>query len=326
MSLISVIVPIYKVEALLPRCIDSILAQTYKNLEIILVDDGSPDGCGRICDEYARKDPRIRVIHQENAGLAGARNAALEIARGEFFGFVDSDDRIAPDMYETLLRSMEQEDADIAICGRYMEMESGELIPMFDFPKQKVFDNHEAIRRFLLSEGLDAAAWDKLYRRSLWGDARYPLRYVSEDVPVTSRLLAKANRVVHCGKPLYYYLQRAGSLSHAAFNDKSAGIYYFYKEVGLEMGERFPDLKEEGLYYYYKALLVLLFRYAGSKANAPLGKEIYAQLQKNIAGICKNRYLKTKYKIFALGACVGLGRPAVLVSDWFGINDNSLTQ
>lgn len=324
--LITVIVPIYNVESLLPRCIDSILAQTYKNLEIILVDDGSPDGCGRICDEYAASDPRIRVIHQENGGLAAARNAGLEIARGEFLGFVDSDDHIAPEMYETLLDGIEKGNGDIAICGRFMEMESGELIPMFDFPEQQVFDSREAIRRFLLSEGLDAAAWDKLYRRSLWGEARYPLHYVSEDVPVTSRLLAKAERIVHCGKPMYYYFQRSGSLSHGTFNEKSAGMYYFYREVGLEMGQRFPELKEAGLFYYYKELLVLLFRYTESGSDDPLGKELYRQLRGNITGICTNRYLKPKYKIFALGACVGLDRLAVRISDRFGINDISLTK
>ena len=324
--LISVIVPIYKVESLLPGCIDSILAQTYENLEVILVDDGSPDNCGRICDEYAGKDSRIRVIHQKNAGLAGARNAGLEIARGEYLGFVDSDDRIAPQMYETLLASMEAEQADIAICGRYMEFMSGDLVPMFTLDQPQVMDAHEAVRKFLISEDLDAAAWDKLYRRSFWGDTRYPLNYISEDVPVTSRLLARANRVVHCGQPLYYYLQRAGSLSHAAFNEKCLGIYYFYKEVGLEMGQRFPDLREEGLFFYYKALLVLLFRYAGSRSSHAVGKELYRMLRQNIMSICANRYLPKKYKIFALAGCVGIDRLAVRVSDRFAINDNSLTQ
>lgn len=324
--LISVIIPIYKVESLLPRCIDSVLVQTHRNLEVILVDDGSPDGCGAICDAYAAKDPRIRVIHQENAGLAGARNAGLEIARGEYYGFVDSDDHIAPDMYETLLSAMAEEDADIAVCGRYLEMASGELVPMFDFSESLVFDAREGVRRLLLSDGLDAAAWDKLYRADFWEYTRYPTEYVSEDVPVTSRLLARAKRIVHCGRPLYYYYQRSGSLSHAAFNDKSAGIYYYYKETGLEMSRRFPDLREEGLFYYYKALLVLLFRYAGSRADHPVGREAYRQLRRNIAGICANRYLRPKYKIFALAACVGIDRLAVRFSDRFGINDNSLTQ
>lgn len=324
--LISVIVPIYKVEALLPRCIDSIRDQTYTNLDIILVDDGSPDGCGQICDDYAARDPRIRVIHQENLGLPAARNAGLDIARGDYLGFVDSDDRIAPDMYATLLRSIREADADIAVCGRFLEWDSGALIPLFDHPQQQIFDAHEAVRRFLLSEGLDAASWDKLYRRELWGRTRYPLHYVSEDVPVTSRLLARARRVVHCGAPLYYYYQRAGSLSHGTFSEKSLGLYYYYKEAGLEMGRQFPDLKEAGLFYYYKALLVLLFRYAGSSAAHPAARELYGVLRRNILSVCANRYIGAKYKIFALAACVGMDRLAVRVSDRFGINDNTLTQ
>ena len=325
-ALVSVIVPIYKVEALLSRCIDSILAQTHRNLDIILVDDGSPDGCGAICDDYAAKDSRIRVIHQENAGLAAARNAGLEIARGDFIGFVDSDDRIDPRMYEILLQHIQKEDADMAICGRYMEFESGLLVPMFTLEQPLVLDARGAVRKFLLSDGLDAAAWDKLYRRSFFGDSRYPVYYVSEDVPVTARLLARAQKVVHCGQPLYYYLQRAGSLSHAAFQEKSLGLYYFFKEVGLEMGQQFPELKTEGLYFYYKALLVLLFRYNTGKNRAPIASELYSQLRKNLWGICKNPYLKRKYKIFALGAAMGLGRLAVRISDRAGINDQSLTQ
>lgn len=324
--LISVIVPIYNVEALLPRCVDSLLAQTYPHLEIILVDDGSPDGCGAICDAYAQKDGRIRVIHQANSGLAGARNAGLAVARGEYLGFVDSDDRVAPEMYETLLRHIQQAQADIAVCGRYMELENGELIPMFTCETAEVFDGREAVRRFLLSESLDAAAWDKLYRRSFFGDIQYPLHYVSEDVPVTSALLARAERVVHCGQPLYYYYQRPGSLSHSAFTAKSLGLLYFYREAGLEMEKRFPDLREEARYFRHKAMLVLLFRYADSRSKDPVGKELYGCLRRNIFSICTNRYLKVKYKIFALAACCGIDRLAVRLSNRFQINDNSLTR
>lgn len=325
-KLISVIVPVYKVEPLLAKCIDSICAQTYQNLEIILVDDGSPDNCGAICDEYAEKDNRIRVIHQQNAGLAGARNSGLEIANGDYIGYVDSDDHIAPDMYEILLKNIEETGADIAICGRYMEFESGKLVPMFHYPDRQVMDSHEAVKRFLLSDGFDAAAWDKLYRKEIWEDMRYPLHYVSEDVPVTSRLLAKAKKVVHCGSPLYYYFQRAGSLSHAAFNEKSAGLYYFFKDAAEKMTEIYPDLKEEAAYFYYKALLVLLFRYAGSKEIHPVGEECISQLKTNVSYICKNKYLKKKYKIFAIATWLGIGKLAVKISDRFKINDNSLTK
>lgn len=116
-KLLSVIVPVYKVEPYLHRCVDSIRNQTYKNLQIILVDDGSPDNCGKICDEYAELDARIIVVHQENRGLSGARNTGLRYAKGEYVAFVDSDDWIAPTMYETLVRMIERNDLDMARCG-----------------------------------------------------------------------------------------------------------------------------------------------------------------------------------------------------------------
>lgn len=319
--LISVIVPVYKVEMLLPRCIDSILNQTYRNLEIILVDDGSPDDCGKICNIYAQKDSRIRVFHQKNRGLGAARNIGLENAKGMYIGFVDSDDWIAPDMYEILLNNIVKENADVAVCGRYMEWDSSEKIPMFHYPQTQVMSAHEALRRFLLSEGLDAAAWDKLYTKKIFGNIRYPISYISEDIPVTSQLLAAANKVVHCGKPLYYYFQRSGSLSHSNFNQKSAGLYYFSKEVQLKISEEFPDLREEAEYYYYKKLLVFLFLYTNHKEKDTVGEEALCQLRKNIVGICTNQYLKRKYKIFALGCCCGLGKMAVRLSEKYGIND-----
>lgn len=326
MRKISIIVPVYNVEALLPKCLDSICAQTYRDLEIIVVDDGATDSSGQICDEYARRDPRIRVIHQANAGLAGARNAGLDIAQGAYIGFVDSDDHIAPEMYETLLACLECHGADIAVCGRYLQTESGTLSPMGELPEPLAFDSHEAVRRLLLTDGMDAAAWDKLYRRELFEGVRYPLKYVSEDIPVTYRLLCRAKRIAHCGKPLYYYLLRAGSLSHVAFGEKTLGLYYFHKEVGLKAGERFPDLWAEGKFYFYRGMLVPLFRYSASGKRSPLAKELYAEVRKNLPSICKNRYLPLKYKIFALSAFVGMDRLAFKVGEWFGINDNSLTK
>lgn len=326
MKKISIIVPVYNVQDLLPRCLDSICAQTLRDLEIILVDDGATDASGRICDEYALRDPRIRVVHQANAGLAGARNAGLELASGDYVGFVDSDDRIAPDMYEILLDCITRYDADIALCGRYLETEAGETQSMWEAPEPMVFDSHEAVRRLLRSDGMDAAAWDKLYRRELFGQLRYPLKYVSEDIPVTYRLLCRAKRIVHCGKPLYYYLQRAGSLSHAAFSEKTLGLHFFHKEVGLQAGQDFPDLKQEGNFYFYRGMLVPLFRHSASGKKDPLSDQLYEDTRKNLPGILRNRFLPLKYKIFALSACVGMDRLAYLVGERFGINDNSLTK
>ena len=174
-ALISVIVPVYKVEQYLPKCVESILAQTYTNLEILLVDDGSPDNCGAICEEYARKDPRIKVIHKENGGLSSARNAALDIARGEYIGFVDSDDWIQPEMYETLLSGIKKNDADMAYGGRYdVDGNTGEKTIGLCPQKEECISGMEMLGRVFVWDHCDSAAWDKLYHRSLFEQIRYP--------------------------------------------------------------------------------------------------------------------------------------------------------
>ena len=126
---ISIIVPVYKTEAYLEKCVDSILAQTFRDFELLLIDDGSPDNCPALCEEAAARDPRIRVIHQKNAGLSAARNTGVEAARGEWIGFVDSDDSIAPEMYETLLTYARRDGAQIAVCDYLLVTEAGEPLP-----------------------------------------------------------------------------------------------------------------------------------------------------------------------------------------------------
>ena len=159
--LISVIVPVYNVEKYLGKCVDSILAQTYENLEIILVEDGTRDGCGAICDAYAAKDPRVRVIHKENGGLSSARNAGMDIARGEYFGFVDSDDWIEPETYETLLNLAEKYNADLVSGSRYDVAEpTGERTLGLHHEKEECISAMEMLGRVFVWDGCDSAAWD----------------------------------------------------------------------------------------------------------------------------------------------------------------------
>lgn len=211
---ISVVVPIYNVEAFLPRCIDSILNQTYKNLEVILVDDESPDRCGEICEEYRKKDNRIIVIHQKNKGLSGARNAGIDIATGEYIGFVDSDDYIEPDMYEKLYKQNEENGSQIAICGRYYEFENGEkLIRYKEEAKTSVMSNIDAIKRMNSFNSFDMAAWDKLYKLDIFDNIRYPQGKLSEDYFVIYKLFEKAEKISFNPQPLYHYMQRQNSIS-----------------------------------------------------------------------------------------------------------------
>jgi len=203
--LISVIVPIYKVEKYINQCIDSILAQTYKNLEVILVDDGSPDNCPKICDEYAKLDNRIRVIHKENGGLSDARNAGLEIAKGEYIGFVDSDDWIAPDMYEYMYNGIQKYSADIVSCGYFECLDKSNFAGGYYNPEDRLYKEKEAIEALLLLK-IPNYAWNKLYKRSLWtDDIRYPKGRLYEDVLTTYKLFEKSKLTVALSEPKYNY-------------------------------------------------------------------------------------------------------------------------
>ena len=173
---ISVIVPVYKVERYLRRCVQSILNQTHSNLEVILVDDGSPDGSGALCDEFAKQDSRVQVIHKDNGGLSDARNAGLSIARGDYVTFVDSDDWIEPDAYEAMLALAEESGAQLVCAGRYDEDETTGQITVGLCPeKRELISDKEALRRILRWDNMDSSACDKLYARALFRDIRYPV-------------------------------------------------------------------------------------------------------------------------------------------------------
>ncbi|MBX4258632.1 glycosyltransferase [Clostridium estertheticum] len=211
--LISIIVPIYNVEVYIRNCVDSILGQSYENLEIILVDDGSPDNCGDICDEYRSKDKRIKVIHKKNGGLSSARNAGIDIASGDYLGFIDSDDWIERDMYESLYNAIIEHKADISVCGRYI-VEGDKITTISDSEKAQVFTRSEALSELVLDEysGMKNFAWDKLYKKELFDDIRYPEGKYYEDIFTTYKLFSKSNKIVDIKSPKYYYLLREDSI------------------------------------------------------------------------------------------------------------------
>ena len=258
--LISVIVPVYNVEKLLPKCVDSILAQTHDNLEIILVDDGTPDRGGMICDEYAARDPRVRVIHKENGGLSSARNAGLDIARGEYIGFVDSDDWIEPEMYGTMLSLAKKHDVKLVCAGRYDVSErTGEKKKGLCPDREEVVSGEELAGRIFLWQGLDSAAWDKLYHRSLWQSRRYPHGRINEDIPVTYRIALEAGRVALCPEPFYNYFHRAGSITTTRkVTDKSFHYPEHAAQVYDHICREHPSLKPQAAYLRVRSLAYTL--------------------------------------------------------------------
>lgn len=214
--LVSVIVPVYKVEQYLPRCIDSIIGQTYENLEIILVDDGSPDSCGKICDEYAAKDPRIKVIHKENAGVSAARNTGLDTATGEYIMFVDSDDYLALDATEVLYTRMQRDGSDMAV-GKHIEIyDDGRTDDLFcRWMEDSVYTANQVYEKLGHTQCVPVAAWGKLYRREIFEGVRFNNLVCGEDLCLHIQILEKSKKVSVTNKLIYYYYQRTTSVMHS---------------------------------------------------------------------------------------------------------------
>ncbi len=214
--LISIIVPVYQVEKYLEKCINSIIAQSYKNLEIILVDDGSTDNCPAICDRFQSEDSRIKVIHQQNGGLSHARNVGLEHATGDFIGFVDSDDWIEQNMYEVLMSALQETGADIAVCDRQMESKDSQPFQINICPSRiKCYSTESALRLIISGSNIIRnSVWNKLYKKKVLSNIKFPLKRIYEDIQWTSQIIGNANFLVYVNYRFYHYLQRSESLSH----------------------------------------------------------------------------------------------------------------
>lgn len=289
-ELISVIVPIYKVEPYIRKCVESILCQTYRNLEIILVDDGSPDRCGEICEEYAKKDNRVRVIHQKNQGLSGARNTGLDAALGKYIGFVDSDDFIADTMYEKLYHLAKKYQSQIAICGRYYEFENGKRVKRYKEKMEvKCYSNKDAIVAMNSYSTFDMAAWDKLYEKNLWKEMRFPVGKLSEDFFVMYQLLDHAERVVYTPEPLYFYRQRQDSIS------RNKKINFDFIEAARNqmnyLCKKYPDLEKTARTAYASANLTVYNFHLKNKVSCPKDRKqtMKQQVKENLSYVMENK-------------------------------------
>lgn len=316
--MISIIVPVYKVEEFLNRCIDSLISQTYKDLEIILVDDGSPDNCGSICDEYAAIDNRIKVIHKTNGGLSSARNAGLKIAKGEYIAFVDSDDWVDPEMYEKLFELAQRYDADIVECGlRYFRPWKPER--MFYEPENTkevaVFTNIEALERLYFGPQIHSdiciMVWNKLYRRSLLANLNFADGFIHEDVDFTPKALFNANKVVKYYDSFYNYNIHLGA------NSTSGMKKNFHKlESTYEMKKRTYDFFRKNSvakisdfteYAFLEAIIdVVISAHGKSEPFEQLSKKAFAEYRKLYNRIAQNEFCKPKIKYIVFGLCPSL--------------------
>ncbi|NLK67264.1 MAG: glycosyltransferase family 2 protein [Campylobacteraceae bacterium] len=232
--LVSIIVPVYKVEKYLKKCIDSIIDQTYKNLDIILVDDGSPDECPKICDEYALKDTRIRVIHKENGGLSDARNAGLDVANGEWIVFIDSDDFVSGFYIENLYYLVKKYRTNIGVTS-YMHVYEDKFYNLKEesiYNKEAlVYPPDEAIKNMLYGQKYNVNAWGKIYKKELFDDVRFPKGKNYEDLATMPIIFRMSNLVAFYDKKDYFYFQREDSIIGSSGNNKDFVIFDIYKNL-----------------------------------------------------------------------------------------------
>ena len=283
MPLISVIVPIYKVEPYLRQCVDSVLNQTHTDLEVILVDDGSPDGCGAICDEYAAKDARVKVIHKENGGLSDARNAGLNVMRGAYVSFVDSDDWLELTALESLYAAMERTQADMVIGGNdRIEDRTGRLLSAPSAPDEsRIMDKHSAMKQ-ALTQG--CAAWARLYKAKVHTGICFPVGEINEDEAIVLRLLERCDRVTEINEVVYHYRCRPESITTTSFSAKKLVWVKHCRENLTFVQKKYPELELDAIARYRESLL-------WSLAEMACTEGLDAEVAQTLLDLKRNKHL-----------------------------------
>ena len=245
-ALISVIIPIYNVCQYVKRCIDSVIEQTYKNLEIILVDDGSTDSSGKICDEYALKDSRVIVIHKKNGGLSDARNAALKICKGELLTFIDGDDFVSRYYIENLYEALSSASAQMSACQAY-DFFDGDDLPedrKADSSKAETYSAHDYLKKMLYQDNAETTAWGKLFYRNMFSDVFFPKGAIYEDIPTIYKIVLRCEKTVIIHSKDYYYLQRSDSIQYRSFTLRKMDAVKHMRQLCGDVLEIYPDLKK----------------------------------------------------------------------------------
>lgn len=246
-GLISVIVPVYNFENCLQKCVDSILNQSYTNLEVILVNDGSKDQSGKVCDYYAQVDSRVKVIHKKNGGASDARNKGLDAATGEYIGFVDGDDWIEKDFFRTLYELIQTHEADLSMIS-YNEVQESGVRAHADSDNVFVMERTDAVKQLLFDKRIQNYVWNKLYRKELFEQIRFPAGIIYDDINAMYEIFRSAHRIVYAEQPLYNYLIRSNSIvnsgSHQKRVDELDSVIKRYEDVKRD----FPELEKENAY------------------------------------------------------------------------------
>ena len=301
--LISVIVPVYNVEPYLRQCVDSVICQTYTNLEIILVDDGSSDKCGVICDEYRKLDSRIVVIHKENGGLSDARNYGMRSSHGEYFVFVDSDDWMEMDGVSKLFQLSKKHDADIVIGGVEKFIDGTDQIVYTTRTvsnKEEVFSKEEAMKDFFMN---GCASWARLYKRNIHDDVCFPKGEINEDEAIVLQILEKCNTIVKTTQVVYQYRARNESITTTKWNINKLAWYVHCKNNLRFIQRKYPELEQYAKARYRSSLVWVL----NNMAESPEGyTELIPEYREKLKALMKednwefNLSRKEKIRVYCL--------------------------
>ncbi|MBR3755233.1 MAG: glycosyltransferase family 2 protein [Clostridia bacterium] len=304
MDLVSIIVPVYNVEKYIHECVDSIINQTYKNIEIILVDDGSPDNCGKICDDYAKKDSRIKVIHKENGGLSDARNAGVALSTSEWISFVDSDDIIHPQTIELMFFALMKEKTDIA-TSQMVNFEDGHIPETFHAELSRDYILNEVTEEFLMEVFEDSryhSACNKIINKKFLFQFPFALGRYHEDSPVISKMLYLSQRIVTVPYEMYFYRNNQSSITRSTFSLKKLDLLWaweqqidFYKSIGFKRMQRlleFRFISSAGR--FYKIIK------ESTDINSDLAKKLKRYTFKNYFHALFNKQIPINDRLFAL--------------------------
>lgn len=308
-ELVSIIVPIYKVEKYIHKCIDSIINQTYKKIEIILIDDGSPDNCGKICDDYAKKDSRITVLHKENGGLSDARNAGINIAKGEYLTFIDSDDYVSEDYVKFLVDLIKEYDADMSVCKHTImcnkkEIDKGTKKMYLEGPKK-------ILEMSLYSDDFDISSWAKLYKKELFNDIRFPKGRLFEDSATTYKLVDLCNKIAFKSESKYFYVIREDSITNKAFDARKFDLIRSTEEMVNYIEKKYPDLhkgcRRRLMYSYLSTLMNLAEANKNTDNYENYKNELLAYIKKNRKEVLKDKRVPKRDKFALYSLFFGFG-------------------
>lgn len=302
LPLVSIIVPVYNTAPYLEMCVESLLVQTHKNLQVIMVNDGSTDHSKALCLALCALDNRCQYVEQANGGLSAARNTGLQWAKGEYLSFVDSDDYVAPTFIERLLKACTSTGCLVSSCGRVVVYESRQEV-MFSYDTEQIWEGAGLLNRFLNWDGLDGSVCDKLFHHSMLPLLHFSPGRISEDLPITAAILLKAKRLVHVGAAMYHYVQRGNSITNHGFSPAKLSVLESTTEVRQMVIQAYPGLVKQAAAYHWRHVMLLRDMLIGQEAVHPLAcQRLNEEMKKDFGAFLWSPFfgMKQKLKAFIL--------------------------